>query len=219
VDLRSRLIPAHQGLGNLLVWRGQSERAVAELQAAVDQAEALIPVEPANAQWKSLAAGARLDLARVLLSLGRRDAAAQQTETACALVSAIRTPDILAARQTGCLMLRARIALQSGASAEAAALAQRALASAQNLRSADPVKDSYTRASIYRVLGDARRSAGDSPGAATAWAQALAMLPSGVTELPTEMDEHVALLERVGRADDSRALARRLQAIGYRRLS
>jgi tetratricopeptide (TPR) repeat protein len=217
VDLRSRLIPAHQGLGILLAWRGQSDRAVTELREAVAGAEGLIPVEPANAQWKSLATGARLDLARTLLSLGRRDDAARETAAACSEIGGIRAPDILAARQTACLMMRARLALQTGASADATALAQRALASARNMHSADPLKDRYTAASIYRLLGDARNGGKDLQGAGAAWSQALAALPNGVAESPFEMDEHAAILERVGRADQARPLVARLHAIGYRR--
>jgi tetratricopeptide (TPR) repeat protein len=218
VDLRSRLIPAHQGLGNLFASRGLSDRSVTELRTAVAEAESLVPVEPTNAQWKRLAAGARLDLARTLLSLGRRDDAARETDAACSALAEMHAGDIAAWTQTACLTMRARLTLQTGASADATGFAQRALASAQNVHSADPLKDRYMIASIYRLLGDARRGAGDSQGARAAWSQALAALPQGVVEFPSEIDEHATVLERVGRANEARPLVNRLQAIGYRTL-
>jgi tetratricopeptide (TPR) repeat protein len=216
VDFRSRLIPARQGLGILLTWRGQSDRGVEELRAAAAQAESLIPVEPGNALWKRLAAGARLELAGTLLSLGQHDEAARETNTACSVIAGIAS-DLVAGRQTTCLTMRARLALQEGAEIAAISYAQQALASARKVHSEDPLKDRYTAASIYRLIGDARRSSGDSRGAGSAWSQALATLPQGVPESPLEMDERSTILQRLGRSTEAQQVAGRLSAIGYRR--
>jgi tetratricopeptide (TPR) repeat protein len=219
VDFRSQLIPAHQGLGILLTWRGQSDRGVEELRAAVSQAESLIPVEPGNTLWKSLAAGARLELARTLLSLGKADEAAQETTSACSSIAGIRASDMIAARQTACLTMRARLALQAGADSDAIALSQQALASTQRVHSPDPLKDRYTAASIYRLIGDAHRATGDLQGASASWSQALATLPRGVPESPFELDEHALILQRLGRATEAQQIAGKLNAMGYRRLA
>ena len=86
---RAELIGAHEGLGLALADSGQSDRAIEELQSAVGEAEDLIPIEPRNAQWKGMAADARLALAATLLSIGRRDQAAQQASTGCTLTDAL----------------------------------------------------------------------------------------------------------------------------------
>jgi tetratricopeptide (TPR) repeat protein len=215
VDFRQQLIPAHQGLGILLTWRGQTDRGIEELRSAVSEAERLIPIEPANTFWQSLAAGARLDLARSLLLFGHRDEAAQETANACSIVAAIRPADLVTARQTACVTMRARLALQSGANGEAVALAERALVSARKVHSDDPLKDRYTAAAIYLLMGDARRNAGDAEGARAAWSNALAALPEGVPETAFEMDEHAAILERLERRAEAQPLRAKLASIGY----
>jgi tetratricopeptide (TPR) repeat protein len=220
-DARSRLIAAHEGLGVALAESGQSDGAIAELQSAIAEAENLIPIEPRNAQWKSMAADARLQLALAFLSLGRRDDAAQQTAAGCNLAAAV--PASLAAAHarlsTNCAMVRSRIALAAGATQQASDFASRALASSKGEHSQDPVTDRYRVAQMYRLLGDARKSAGDSTGAEEAWKAGLAELPTGATERPWEMNEHALLLIRLGDRGDAAALSGRLDAIGYRRLT
>jgi tetratricopeptide (TPR) repeat protein len=219
VDFRSRLIPAHQGLGILLVWRGQYDAGVQELRAAVAQAEDLVPIEPANSVWKGLAASARLELARTLLSRGERDEAAQQTNTACSLIAGIRLSDAVATKRASCLTMRARLALQAGALPQAIAFGQQALASSQKVLSDDPVRARYLVAGLYRLIGDARRGTSNPAGAQDAWSQALATLPQGVPESPLEMDEHLTILQRLGQTSEAQQIAARLTAMGYRRMS
>lgn len=214
VAFRSQLIPAHQGLGILLTWRGQSDRGIEELRAAVGHADRLIPVEPTNTYWQSLAAGARLELAKTLRSLGRRDEAAQETAKACSLIAAIRRADY--AKRAACLAMRSRLALDAEKNPEALDYAQQALASARKTRSDDPLKNRYMAATIYRLIGDIRRNAGDGAGARVAWSNAFATLPQGVPEAPLEMDEHATILERLGRKDEAQPLRARLSWIGYR---
>ena len=216
VDFRAQLIPAHQGLGILFESRGQSERGIKELQSAVTVAEGLIPVEPANSYWKSLAAGARLELAWALLSAGRRDEALQQTHAACAIAAGIRAAGPTSARQMACFTMRSRLALQSGAGADAVAFARQALATARTVHTEDPIKDRYAVAAAYRLMGDARRSMGDFEGARAAWNNALASLPQSVPELPSEIEERATILQRLDRNEEARPLRARLSSIGYR---
>ncbi len=216
VDFGAQLIPAHRALGILLTSRGQAQRGLDELRAAVDEADRLIPVEPQNAIWKELAAAARLDLARTLLSVGRTDEAAKETNKACAVLARLATRGPATTGQTACLTMRSRLAFQSGATADALALAQRALASARSQRSVDPIKDRYAVASAYRLIGDIRQRSGDSQAAKTVWAAGLNQLPARVTESPWEMNERAELLRRLGRSEDSEPLVARLAAMGYR---
>lgn len=216
-DARSQLISAHEGLGLALAESGQSDRAIKELQSAVSEAEDLIPVEPRNAQWKSSAADARLALAAMLLSLGLDDQSAQETSAGCALTASLPTTSGAKARLiTICAMMRARLALATGATAEAMSFAQQALASARAQHTEDPITDRYRIATMYRLLGDVRKMSSDSGGAADAWNAGLAQLPQNVAERPKEMSERAELLRRVGRGDEAAAVSARLASIGYR---
>jgi tetratricopeptide (TPR) repeat protein len=214
---RAELIGAHEGLGLALADSGQSDRAIEELQSAVGEAEDLIPIEPRNAQWKGMAADARLALAATLLSIGRRDQAAQQASTGCTLTDALpATYDARSRLATMCAMIRTRLALSAGATQQAMSFAERALASARSQHSEDPITDRYRIATMQRLIGDVRKRGGDSEGASAAWNAALAELPQNVAERPREMSERAELLRRMARAQEAAAIAARLDAMGYR---
>jgi tetratricopeptide (TPR) repeat protein len=217
-DARSRLITAHAGLGHVLAESGQSERAINELQSAVGEAEDLIPIEPRNAQWKSMAADARLGLALTLLSLERRDEAEQQAAVGCILTAGL--PATYAAvrthLQTICAMIRGRLALAGGDTQKAMSFAKQALMSARAEHSEDPISDQYRIANKYRLIGDVRRRGGDAAGAKVAWSSALSQLPSNVAERPSEINERSEILRRLNRPEQAERLAARLKAIGYR---
>jgi tetratricopeptide (TPR) repeat protein len=220
VQFRQELIPAHQALGILLTSRGQSQQGIEQLRSAVAGADRLVPVEPGNSYWKSLAANAHLELARTLLSFGRREEAAQETAVGCAVIATLgRSSGQLGSKQTACLTLRARLALQAGARSQALVFAARLLAAASTERSGDAVKDRFAIAAAYRLLGDARKFSGDADGARAAWVKALSTLPPGVAERPQDLDEHATILERLGRTAEAQQLAERLRAMGYRRLT
>jgi tetratricopeptide (TPR) repeat protein len=183
----------------------------------VKEADDLIPIEPRNAQWKNVAAGARLTLAVTLMSAGKRDEAAQQTLAGCTLAVALPA-SFAAARahlRTSCAMMRARLALAEGSPQQATAYAQQALASARFEHSEEPIADRYTTAIAYRLLGDARKQTGDAQGANAAWNAGLSQLPSSVAERPTETNERLELLERLDRTDEAAPLAEKLKGIGY----
>jgi tetratricopeptide (TPR) repeat protein len=215
VGFRQQLITAHQGLANLFIYYGNPDRGIQEFQAAVAAARQLMPVEPANKFWKSSAAGAELDLARALLSLGRGDEAAQETQSGCALVTAIHGRNPATPKLTQCLKMKSRLALQAGAYAQGLQLAEQALASARLERTEDPISSHYTVAASYLLIGDARNKSRDTQGAHGAWSSALASLPSGIAEQPPEMNIHALILERLGRAPEAQQIVSKLNAIGY----
>ncbi|HEX3422072.1 MAG TPA: toll/interleukin-1 receptor domain-containing protein [Sphingomicrobium sp.] len=220
-DARSRLISAHEGLAMVLNEKGQSDQAIREFQSAIGEAENLIPIEPRNAQWKSMAADARLQLASTFFRLGQRDAAQQQAATGCALAAGLPSSYAKAKAADGmyCAMMRARLALAAGSAGQAKTFAELALALAKAERSEDPVADRYKIAFSYRLLGDVRKGAGDTAGAEAAWNAGAAQLPKNVAERPDEMNDRLQLLQRLGRTDDAAALLARLNAIGYRNMA
>jgi tetratricopeptide (TPR) repeat protein len=214
VRFKTQLIIPHQALGILLAYGGQPKQGIEQLRLAVAQSDALVPLEPTNAVWKSYAAGAKLELARALLADGQIDEASRQTNDACALISGIRVQTISATRRAACLQLRARLALRSGAKTQALDFAKEALSAAQQARSEDPLRDRFTIAAIYRLIGDSESAVGSLNEASAAWRKAVAAIPQA-PEIPTEMDEHARILERLGRTADARSIRERLSTIGY----
>lgn len=216
-DGRSNLISAHEGLGLLFAESGDMDSATKELQSAINEAEDLIPIEPRNAQWKSMAADSRVAMALTLLSMNRLDEAAQQGAIGCSFVA--RLPSAYAAAKTRigamCAMIRARLALASGANQEALEFAQQALSFQRQQHTEDPITDRYTLGAMYLLLGDAKARGGDSEGAAAAWNAGLAGLPRNFAERPREIHWRMQLLQRLGRADEAQPLAARLKAIHY----
>jgi tetratricopeptide (TPR) repeat protein len=218
-SVQARLVVAHQGLGVALMDRGQTERGVQELNTAAVQADQLVGIEPKNADWKSIAARAHFDLALALLSLGRRNDAAQQAAIGCSQAASLPSTFAITARtrlRTGCAMIQARLALAAGATEQALRFAEQALASARSEHSEDPITDRYRIARMSRLVGDVRKSGGDAAGAAAIWNSALAALPANVSERPGETNERLQLLKRLGRTDEARALSDRLSRMGYR---
>ncbi len=223
VGVRERLLPAHQGLGILLTWRGQAEKGIEQYRLALAEADRLRALEPDNSLWSDLAANVQLQLAKSLLALGRRDGAARETASGCQVATALRARDPNVARwatlQTMCLNMRSRLAFASGDRAQALTLAEGAVAAARAERSGDQVADRFAVAGAYRHLGDIRRSLGDLAGATEAWNAGLGQLPAKVTERPSEMSERAVLLKRLGRGAEAQQISARLDAIGYRNVT
>ena len=219
VEIRQHLIPAHQGLGLLLIARGNAEQGIEQFRRAVAEAERLIPIEPDNLLWKGLAAQARLQLAGNLVALKRPADSSPEAAAGCRLAGQVEARDSGGSwrhLRTDCLAVRSRLALGSGSEEEALKLAERALASAKTERRPDPTSVRYRVGAAYRHLGDIREQTGNSGGAKAAWLDGLAQLPRGVAERPGEMHERAELLKRLGRTDEARPLVSKLTAIGYK---
>jgi len=106
--------------------------------------------------------------------------------------------------------------LHNGSKEQALGLAQHAIDAARSVHTGDVVGDAFLVAQAYRFVGDIQRELGNTDGARAAWTIALATLPAGVSELPSEMAEHAMLLQRLGRAPEARERSARLAAMGYR---
>lgn len=219
VVFRQELIPAHQGLGILLITQGHFERGIEQLRRAVAEGDLLVPVEPENTYWRGLTTQARLELANSLLAVNRNTVAAAEARIGCDQAKRVLAKDAgprWRRLQTDCFTVRARLALADGDQASGLKLAEQALASARTEQSADPVKDRYKIAAVHRLIGDVRRRMGDADGARAEWAVGLAQLPDKGVERPVELKERAELLKRLGRTEETRPLVARLRAIGYR---
>jgi tetratricopeptide (TPR) repeat protein len=221
VAYRQELIPAHQALGLLFASKAMGADAVGQFQLALAEADRLIPVEPENQRWKALAAQARIELARTLLAQGNEAAAAREARAGCAQAEPVLASDAAGSwgtLRTGCLAVRARLAMKTGDSAQALKLADQALFSARGERSADPANIRYSIATAQRLVGDIRQQSGDTGNAQAAWTLALQQLPQR-SQRPMELQERAELLQRLGRAQEAQPILQRLAAIGYRAAS
>ena len=223
VAFEERLIPAHQSLGLLFTSRGDTAHGLEHYRMALDEANRLLAVESGNTVWRDSAASVRLALASNLLTLGRRNDAAQEVVTACGVATALRARDRRVARwsklQTTCIAMRSRVAFATGDLQHAAVLAGLTVTAARSERSDDPVADHYRVSAANRWLGDVLRRGGNREGARAAWSEGLAELPPNRVETPWEMNERAELLRRLGRRDEARPIAAQLSAIGYRNLN
>ena len=108
--------------------------------------------------------------------------------------------------------MRARLALAAGDAVPAIALTEQAISSARSEHGSDPIVDRFRIAAGYRLLGEAKKQAGDVQGAQKAWSEGLAQLPADETLRPSEMDEKAQLLQHVGRAGEARPAVSRRRA-------
>jgi tetratricopeptide (TPR) repeat protein len=206
-------------LGVAYAAQGQTAQAAQQFRAAVAEADVLVPKEPNNTNWLEYAYKARLELANQLLLAGDSQQAAQLVGQACHTVDELLRRD---AKKPGwrsglsrCRMVEARLALAAGDKQKALLLAEDSVTASRTMHSGSPVDDSYLIASAYRLVGDVQRQLGNSGGAHSAWQAAVAMLPTGAMEEPSEMAERAMILERLGRVGEAQQLARRLSQMGY----
>jgi tetratricopeptide (TPR) repeat protein len=220
VAFQQRLIPAHRGLGSLLAVQGQRDAGIGELREAATNGDQMVRLEPGNRQWLDLTASAHLNVGEQLLGDGRSGDAATEINTGCGLADRLIKSNATLAHwrvaQRYCMLLRAKLALQTAGKDQAVRLAQQAVALAQSVHTNEAAADRHAVAKAYRLLGDAEQAAGDAAGARVSWQAAEAALPKGVAERPGEMNEHAVILERLGRDQDAVPLRQNLARIGYR---
>jgi tetratricopeptide (TPR) repeat protein len=220
VDYRQRLIPARRALGHLYDDRGQLTAATEQYRTAIKHADALVAIEPDNAEWREYGYWARLYLARQLLLAGQAEDAAAQAQSGCQTVQTLLKKDSSnpdwRKGLSNCLLVQGELALKAGMKPNALEFAKRSVAVARTVHSGSPTDDAFVVARSYLFLGDIERDLGNMDGASAAWRQALAAIPAGVTERPEEAAEHAKILSRLGRESEAKPLESRLQAMGYR---
>lgn len=219
VVFREHLVPAHQALAVLLAAAGRPTAAIDQVRRAIAEANGLFAIEPDNTTWQGYAAKSYLELASTLLQLRRNAEASSAIQTGCRMIVALRTRDssVVAwhSDATRCLLLRAKLALVTGSSVEARALARNALSSAQSERSEDRIKDRYSVAAAYRQLAEVELRLRNAQGARAALNNGLKQLPIGIAERPREMAIRADLLRQLGKLDEARAVENRLRSMGF----
>lgn len=215
-----KLIPAERSLGLLYSVRGQRDLAIKHLLAASGRADDVVQSEPENTKSAEYGFKAKLDLGAILLLNGSRDQSKSIADSACATVTRLLSKDATVpewrAGLRDCLLLRARLAMAARDAPNALGLANRAVGAGRTVKTTDSARDAYALALAYRTVGDIRRNLGDAAGASTAWSQALRTLPAGTAERPSEMSEHAAILERLGRSAEARPMLATLSSMGFK---
>jgi tetratricopeptide (TPR) repeat protein len=220
VEVRRSTVVAHRALGRLLTSRNQLGAGLAHLNTSTRIADTLVATEPGNSQWLQYAAWSQLDLGGLLLLDGQRDNAASAVRKGCDLTARLIAKDRSVVEwndrlRRGCALGRARLALANGATGEALALAQDAARSTA-VTVAAKADTRLAIATAHALVGDIRAATGDRAGARREWLTAQAGLPRGEAEAPTVLARRAILLRRLGDEPGARALAARLDRIGYR---
>jgi tetratricopeptide (TPR) repeat protein len=220
VEIRRSTVVAHRALGRLLTSRNQLGAGLAHLNMSTNIADTLVATEPGNSQWLQHAAWSELDLGGLLLLDGQKDNAASAVRKGCDLTARLIAKDRSVVEwndrlRRSCAMGRARLALANGSTGEAMALAQDA-ARATAVTIAAKADTRLAIATARALVGDIRAANGDRAGARREWLAAQAALPRGDAEAPMVLARRAILLRRLGDEPGARALAGRLDRIGYR---
>ena len=214
------VLVAHRALGRMLASRDQLGAGTEQLATATRMADALIATEPGNTKWLEIAAGSQFDHGELLLIGGQRDAAASAVRTGCDLTGRLIAKDkSVVSWNDGlardCALARARLAWAGQSAGEAATLA-RVAGRAPAAGGKTKLDAALTRSVAQTLLGDIAAASGDTVGAQGTWRAALAILPQAGAESPYVLSRRAILLRRLGDERGARALAARLEALGYR---
>lgn len=221
-DNKRQLMVAHRATGRLRAMRGDLTAGLAQLRSAIGVGDELMRTEPDNADWAGLAAGTYLDLGELQLAGGMAEQAGASARVGCDIVNRLieRDSSVKTWRvdhQTACLNLRARLSLVRGNPVEARDLVGRLLRLARAEALNDPSTDSRLALAQAELLRAVVASAsGERSDAQTAFRASLVAWPKGVVLTPDLTARQVLLLDGLGRSDDANAVAKRLEAMGYR---
>jgi tetratricopeptide (TPR) repeat protein len=220
VEVRRSVLVAHRALGRLLASRNQLDSGIAHLNTSTNIADTLIATEPGNSQWLQYAAWSQLDLGGLLLTDGQAGAAASAVRKGCDLTARLIAKDRSVVEwndrlRRACALNRARVALASGSPGEALDLARDA---ARPTGTAPTTKMDirFLIATARTLSGDIRAASGERVEARRDWSSALSILPRGEAEMPIVLAQRAILMRRLGDEAEARALAARLDRIGYR---
>jgi tetratricopeptide (TPR) repeat protein len=218
-QLRLKAMVAQQELARMRFERGDGRLALAHAADAVAIGEALIRLEPSNADWLSRSARTRFNQGLLLLRAGQLAEASRATEIGCDAAAGLiaRDPSVVDWRNRSreCLRLRADLALAGGSKEQAVFLAREHLDAVQ-AEQPHSLADRFALPQAYKLVGDMLWRTGDRPGAIAAWRSGLAAWPTDVTPTPRQLTERGEMLRGVGNRDEGTRIAGRLAAMGYR---
>jgi tetratricopeptide (TPR) repeat protein len=218
-QIQRYMMTAHRSIGRLLASGGDIAGGLRESLLGVAISDELNRIEPQNTEWLQANAAGRFDLADLQLSSGDIAGAASTTRAACDIVDRLVRLDSSVADwqsrfRVNCLSLRSRIASAQGDGAGALALARETRAAA--IASTKPL-DKAMLGVLAASVGSAALAGLGRREEAAAWASdALRAMPANLGLKPREMVEVAALNLQIGDSKRTRALASRLQSMGYR---
>ena len=218
-EVKKKRMNAQRALGHLFVWRGNLQTGEAKFRDAGAIAGELRQIEPDNTEWLRSAAGTQADLAQLLITTGRAGDAEYFVRASCEITRQLvkRDSSVLEWRFDAmgeCLRLRAEAAAARGHREEALAAARQAIALAAQDRRAVVNAPAWSRP-IRLLAGDQHAALGDLAAARREWSAALASLRAG-NHSPLDAGARFILLARLGRDPEAAAIAKRLDAIGFR---
>ena len=218
-NLRQKAMIAHLALSWMRFEKGERQPALAHAADAVSIGDALVQLEPSNADWLSRVTRTRLMQGMLLLRAGQIAEATNAIGTGCEAAGRLvsRDPSVVdwRSRSRECLRLRAELALNQGGKREAIFLARQHL---QTVR-AEPqssLRDQFALPQAYKLVGDILWRSGDSAGAAANWRAGLAAWPKDITPTPAELTERGEMLRGIGDRAEGTRIAAQLRAMGYR---
>jgi tetratricopeptide (TPR) repeat protein len=211
---------AQLDIGQLQLVLGQVGDAQASARLAVAQADRLVQQDGQNLAWTAVQASARITLADTLLVAGDRAAAgAALAPVAASMQRLLGAPE---PRLHWSLNLQGRwLALQARlAPTVPSPVLKGFLAQAEALQAQGQTLDAEQArivAAAAAALGDALQARQDGAGAQARWTAALALLQGGLQRREAPALALAARLhERLGAAQEARALAEELAFSGYR---
>ena len=210
---------AHRTTGRLLASKGDSAGALKELRHSVEISDALFRIEPENTEWLQANAAGRYDLARLQLAMGDVAGAASTARSGCDIADRLlqrdsSVADWKAQLRVRCLTMRARIAIATGANAEAVELSRQAVRAAQS--TPRPIEQRMLTFHARAIGGNALSALGRNAEAASWWQAAVKSLPNSIQLRPTEMEQLAAVESRLGDRGAAARLTSKLAAMGYR---
>ena len=212
---------AHKALSDLLADRGNLTSALTHARRASAYADTLMRTEPDSTEWMENAAMSQIHLASLLRLSGNRDRGAEAAQSGCAMTERLIAKDRSVRwwnedLRLSCLAERSRAALAAGAPEDALRFARQAVAVAEASRGRTPADAAIHRAIAYQLTGNAHARLGQRPEARDSWRRSAQSWPTLVTLEPDFLAQRALALKAVGDSGRARALAARLDAMGYR---
>ena len=213
------IMTARRSIGRLLASRGELADGIKESLAGVAISDSLFAIEPDNTEWLQANATGRYELADLQLGAGQAEAAAVTIRSYCDIADRLLARDSTVADwksrlRTGCLELRARVALAQGRPEEAFDLARQSLAVAR--LSPSDVERGVLSFWALAAGGNAMAATGRREEARKWWTAALQSFPKSTELRPREQGAIAAIKLRLGDRSGSQQLTASLAAMGYR---
>lgn len=208
---KNRLGVALQFLAEMQLQAGEVEAALSSLDRALAVHAELLRIEPENTEWQQSEVGGRIDKAKILIFVGRLAESRALLEGATTRLDRLIAMDPAnagwsATDRRKALIVRARLALESGKPAEARGPVREAIALAA------ASDDNANHASTLLLAGDVAARLGQADAARAYWSKGLAIIPPAAGR---DHDRFI-LLKRLGRTAEASQISAALDRRGHR---